>query len=64
LNRSSLASALAGQRILVVEDEMLLAMMVEDLLAGLGCRVIGPARPSPRRCALRSRNASTASCSI
>ena len=40
--RSS-ASPLIGQRILVVEDEMLVAMMVEDILLDLGCEVVGPA---------------------
>jgi CheY-like chemotaxis protein len=34
---------LAGKRILVVEDEALVAMMLEDMLAGLGCEVVGPA---------------------
>jgi len=34
---------LAGKRILVVEDEALVAMMLEDLLADLGCEVVGPA---------------------
>ncbi len=33
---------LAGKRILVVEDEMMLAMMIEDLLINLGCEVVGP----------------------
>jgi CheY-like chemotaxis protein len=37
------ASALAGRRILVVEDEMMIAMLVEDMLADLGCAVVGPA---------------------
>jgi CheY-like chemotaxis protein len=36
-------SALAGKRILVVEDEALVAMMLEDMLADLGCEVVGPA---------------------
>jgi CheY-like chemotaxis protein len=36
-------SPLAGRRILVVEDEMLVAIMVEDLLTELGCEVVGPA---------------------
>jgi CheY-like chemotaxis protein len=36
-------SALAGRRILVVEDEMMIAMLVEDMLAELGCSVVGPA---------------------
>ncbi len=33
---------LAGKRVLVVEDEFLLAMMMEDLLLDEGCIVIGP----------------------
>lgn len=36
-------SPLAGRRILVVEDEPLLAMMIEDLLSEIGCIVVGPA---------------------
>jgi DNA-binding response OmpR family regulator len=31
------------RRVLVVEDEMMIAMMIEDLLAEIGCEVIGPA---------------------
>ena len=34
---------LQGRRVLVVEDEMMIAMLVEDMLADLGCTVIGPA---------------------
>lgn len=37
------AADLAGLRVLVVEDEMLNAMLIEDLLLDLGCEVIGPA---------------------
>jgi DNA-binding response OmpR family regulator len=33
---------LAGYRILVVEDEMMIAMFLEEALEALGCRVIGP----------------------
>lgn len=33
---------LTGLRILVVEDEMLVAMLIEDMLADLGCEVVGP----------------------
>ena len=33
---------LAGRRILVVEDEMMIAMLVEDMLLELGCSVVGP----------------------
>ena len=36
-------SSLVGRRILVVEDEMMIAMLVEDMLAELGCSVVGPA---------------------
>ena len=34
---------LAGRRILLVEDEMLIAAMLEDMLDDLGCVVVGPA---------------------
>jgi len=37
------APVLAGRRILVVEDEMMIAMLVEDMLLELGCAVVGPA---------------------
>jgi CheY-like chemotaxis protein len=33
---------LAGCRILVVEDEMVIAMMIEEALQDLGCVVVGP----------------------
>ena len=33
---------LRGLRILVVEDEALIAMLLEDMLAALGCVVVGP----------------------
>jgi CheY-like chemotaxis protein len=33
---------LAGLRILLVEDDALLSMLVEDVLADLGCVVVGP----------------------
>lgn len=36
-------NALAGKRILLVEDEILVAAMVVDMLVGLGATVIGPA---------------------
>jgi CheY-like chemotaxis protein len=36
-------SPLVGRRVLVVEDEMMIAMLVEDMLAELGCSVVGPA---------------------
>ncbi len=33
----------AGLRVLVVEDETLVAMLIEDMLGDLGCQVVGPA---------------------
>lgn len=36
-------SPLAGLRVLVVDDEPLVALLVEDLLVDLGCEVVGPA---------------------
>ena len=33
---------LAKKRVLIVEDELLVALMIEDLLADLGCEVVGP----------------------
>lgn len=34
---------LQGVRILVVEDEMMVAMLMEDLLGDFGCTIVGPA---------------------
>ena len=34
---------LADLRVLVVEDELLVSMLVEDMLADFGCKVVGPA---------------------
>lgn len=34
--------ALSGLRLLIVEDDMLIAMMIEDVLLGCGCEVVGP----------------------
>ena len=46
--------ALRGRRVLVVEDEALIAMLLEDMLAGLGCVVVGPiARVAPALMAAR-----------
>lgn len=33
---------LAGKRVLVLEDEPIVAMMLEDMLLELGCDVVGP----------------------
>lgn len=43
LNAEPIDADLSGRRILVVEDEMLVAMLMEDILAELGCTVVGPA---------------------
>ncbi|WP_395672627.1 response regulator [Phenylobacterium sp.] len=34
---------LGGMRVLVVEDEMMVSMLIEDMLTDLGCKVVGPA---------------------
>lgn len=36
-------SPLSGRRVLLIEDEMMVAMLLEDMLADLGCTVVGPA---------------------
>jgi CheY-like chemotaxis protein len=36
-------SPLSGRRVLIVEDEMMVAWLLEDTLAELGCAVVGPA---------------------
>jgi len=36
-------SALAGKRILVTEDEAMIALLIEDMLTELGAVVVGPA---------------------
>src|ERR1700724_4506566 len=38
-----MTSPLSGRRVLVVEDEMIVAWLLEDMLADLGCAVVGPA---------------------
>ena len=34
--------SLAGRRVMVAEDELLVAMLIEDILADAGCTIIGP----------------------
>jgi two-component SAPR family response regulator len=48
-------ATLDGKRILVVEDEMLIAAMLEDMLADLGAIVVGPA-PTIAQGLLLARN--------
>jgi DNA-binding NtrC family response regulator len=38
-----MSSSLSGCRVLVVEDEVMVSWALEDMLAGLGCEVVGPA---------------------
>jgi CheY-like chemotaxis protein len=38
-----LSESLDAFRVLVVEDEMMVSMLIEDYLADLGCEVAGPA---------------------
>ena len=38
-----MTASLVGRRILVVEDELIVAWLLEDMLADLGCVVVGPA---------------------
>jgi DNA-binding response OmpR family regulator len=33
---------LIGKRVLIVEDEMLVALLIEDFMAELGCSTVGP----------------------
>lgn len=40
-------SVLTGRRVLVVEDEPIIAMALEDMLADFGCEVVGPASNLP-----------------
>jgi CheY-like chemotaxis protein len=37
------AGGMTGKRILVVEDEMIVAMLIEDILMDAGATVVGPA---------------------
>jgi len=41
--RPGAADPLRGLKVLVVEDEALVAMLIEDMLSDLGCEVLGPA---------------------
>jgi CheY-like chemotaxis protein len=49
-------SDLRGRRILVVEDEALVAMLVEDALMDAGCTVLGPATSVSQALALLRHN--------
>ncbi|RAK51723.1 response regulator [Phenylobacterium soli] len=36
-------AGIEGLKVLVVEDEMMVSMLIEDMLDELGCKVVGPA---------------------
>jgi DNA-binding NtrC family response regulator len=36
-------SVLSGRRVLIVEDEVMVAWALEDILTGIGCVILGPA---------------------
>jgi CheY-like chemotaxis protein len=38
-----MSKKLEGLKVLVVEDEMMVSMLIEDMLGDLGCKVVGPA---------------------
>lgn len=46
---------LQGKRVLLAEDEAILAMSVEDMLTQLGCTVVGPALSASEAEALAER---------
>jgi CheY-like chemotaxis protein len=39
---------LSNRKVLVVEDEMMIAMLIEDMLDEFGCELVGPATNVPR----------------
>ena len=43
------AFKLNGLRVLIVEDEALVALQLEDMLADFGCAIAGPRAASARR---------------
>jgi CheY-like chemotaxis protein len=47
----------SGLRVLIVEDEMLLAFMLQDMLAEWGCAVVGPAGRVPKALSLAGSEA-------
>jgi CheY-like chemotaxis protein len=38
---------LSNRKVLVVEDEMMIAMLIEDMLDEFGCKLVGPATNVP-----------------
>ena len=54
------SKCLAGARILVVEDEVLVSMLIEDTLGESGCDLVGPARSVAEGVALAEQEALSA----
>lgn len=54
---------LAGTRILVVEDEVFLALELEEALSGEGAEVVGPSHTVPKRTHWLARKCSRPRCS-
>jgi CheY-like chemotaxis protein len=50
--QDSANTKLQGLRVLVLEDETIVLLMIEDLLDDLGCHVVGPASTVPEALAL------------
>jgi len=48
---------LSNCKVLVVEDEMMIAMLIEDMLDAFGCKLVGPATSVPRALARISHTA-------
>ena len=46
---------LSNRKVLVVEDEMMIAMLIEDMLDEFGCKLVGPATSVPRALELIDR---------
>ncbi len=53
---------LKGLRVLVVEDEMMVSMLIEDMLSDMGCTVMGPASRLDE--AIELANASDIDCAV
>ena len=47
-----MTAALEGLRVLVVEDEAMIAMLIEDMLTDFGCAMLGPAADMTRALAM------------
>ena len=55
---------LKGLRVLVVEDEMMVSMLIEDMLTDLGCSVVGPASRLDEAMALALAKSGELDCAV